>query len=50
MHNVCVAVTLNDAQKFDFEAFLADFSTTIFPLFVWNVWILCRVSRFVGEM
>ena len=38
LHNVCVAVTLNDAQKFDFEAFLADFSTTIFPLFVWNVW------------
>ena len=34
LHNVCVAVTLNDAQKFDFEAFLADFSTTIFPLFV----------------
>ena len=38
LHNVCVAVTLNDAQKFDFEAFLADFSTAIFPLFVWNVW------------
>ena len=38
LHDVCVAVTLNDAQKFDFEAFLADFSTAIFPLFVWNVW------------
>ena len=38
LHNVCVAVTLNDAQKFDFEAFLADFSTAIFPLFVWSVW------------
>ena len=38
LHNVCVAVTLNDAQTFDFEAFLADFSLAIFPLFVWNVW------------
>ena len=38
LHNVCVAVTLNDAQTFDFEAFLADFSQAIFPLFVWNVW------------
>lgn len=38
LHNVCVAVTLNDAQTFDFEAFLAAFSTAIFPLFVWSVW------------
>lgn len=38
LHNVCVAVTLNDVQTFDFEAFLADFSQAIFPLFVWNVW------------
>lgn len=38
LHNVCVAVTLNDTPTFDFEAFLADFSTAIFPLFVWNIW------------
>lgn len=38
LHNVCVAVALNDRPTFDFERFLADFSTAIFPLFVWNVW------------
>ena len=38
LHAVCVAVALNDRQTFDFEAFLRDFSTAIFPLFVWNIW------------
>lgn len=38
LHNVCVAVALNDRKLFDFETFLADFSSTIFPLFVWNIW------------
>ena len=38
LHAVCVAVALNDRQTFDFEAFLRDFSTVIFPLFVWNIW------------
>ena len=38
LHAVCVAVALNDRQSFDFEAFLRDFSTAIFPLFVWNIW------------
>ena len=38
LHAVCVSVALNDRQLFDFEAFLRDFSTAIFPLFVWNIW------------
>ena len=38
LHEICVAVTLNDSPKFNFETFLAEFSTTIFPLFVWNIW------------
>jgi len=38
LHDVCVAVTLNDHAIFDFEAYLRDFSEAIFPLFVWSVW------------
>lgn len=38
LHDVCVAATLNDRETFDFEQFLADFSLTVFPLFVWNIW------------
>lgn len=38
LHDVCVAVTLNDHDIFDIEQYMKDFSTAIFPLFVWNVW------------
>ena len=38
LHDICVAVTLNDSSKFNFETFLSEFSTAIFPLFVWNIW------------
>ncbi|MBM6993837.1 MAG: DUF4435 domain-containing protein [Prevotella sp.] len=38
LHDVCVAVTLNDHAIFDFEQFLSDFSEAIFPLFVWSIW------------
>ena len=38
LHEICVAATLNDRTKFDFEAFLGEFSKAIFPLFVWNIW------------
>lgn len=38
LHDVCVAVTLNDHAFFDIEQYLADFSEAIYPLFVWNVW------------
>lgn len=37
LHNICVAVTLNDKHFFDFETFLSAYSTIIYPLFVWNV-------------
>lgn len=38
LYEVCVTATLNDHRFFDFEAFLKDYSQTIWPLFVWNVW------------
>ncbi len=38
LHDVCVAVTLNDHAIFDFEEFLHQYSLAIFPLFVWSVW------------
>ena len=38
LHEICVAATLNDNVRFDFEAFLSEYSTTIFPLFVWKIW------------
>lgn len=38
LHDVCVAVTLNDHRIFDFQAYFTTFSEAIFPLFVWSVW------------
>lgn len=38
LHNVCVAVTLNDRHVFDIERYLACLSEAIYPLFVWNIW------------
>lgn len=38
LQSVCVMATLNDRHIFDFEKFLADYSTAIWPLFVWNIW------------
>ncbi len=38
LHDVCVAVTLNDHAIFDIERYLADFSESIYPLFVWSIW------------
>ena len=38
LHDVCVAVTLNDHRIFDFDTYFRQFSETIFPLFVWSVW------------
>ena len=37
LHDVCVAVTLNDHALFDFESYLHRFSKAIYPLFVWSV-------------
>ena len=38
LHDVCVAVTLNDHRIFDFEDYMRQYSEAIFPLFVWSVW------------
>lgn len=38
LHDLCVAVTLNDHATFDFEDFFGRYSEAIFPLFVWSVW------------
>lgn len=38
LRNVCVMATLNDRRIFDFEDFLARYSETVWPLFVWSVW------------
>ncbi|EFL46071.1 hypothetical protein HMPREF9296_2235 [Prevotella disiens FB035-09AN] len=38
LHDVTVAVTLNDKNIFDFEEYLCQYSEAIFPLFVWNIW------------
>lgn len=35
LHNVCVKATKNDTKIFDFERFLAEYSTIIYPLFLW---------------
>ena len=35
LHNVCVKVTKNDTRIFDFEKFMAEYSRTIYPLFLW---------------
>ena len=44
LHNVSVAVALNDHIIFDFEEYLREYSETIFPLFVWNIWFYRRNS------
>jgi len=38
LHDVCVAVTLNDHRIFDFEDYFRQFSEICFPLFVWSIW------------
>ena len=37
LHDVCVAITLNDHRIFDFEDYLSQYSEVIFPLFIWSV-------------
>lgn len=38
LHDVCVAVTLNDHTIFDIEQYLSDLSEAMYPLFVWSIW------------
>ena len=35
LHKVCVKATKNDTLIFDFERFMAEYSRTIYPLFLW---------------
>ena len=35
LHNVCVKATKNDSHIFDFEGFMACYSRTIYPVFLW---------------
>lgn len=37
LHDVCVAVTLNDHRIFDFRGYFRLFSEALFPLFVWSI-------------
>jgi len=37
LHNLCVRATKNDRMIFDFEEFMAAYSRTIYPLFIWYV-------------
>ena len=39
LHDVCVAVTLNDHAIFDFEEYYSHYSVACYPLFVWSVWL-----------
>ncbi|MCR5077776.1 MAG: DUF4435 domain-containing protein [Prevotella sp.] len=42
LHDVTVAVTLNDHSIFNFEEFLRQYSAIIHPLFVWSIWFYRR--------
>jgi len=38
LHTACVMSTLNDRTFLSFEAFLEQYSLTVWPLFVWSIW------------
>ena len=45
LHNVCVKATKNDTRIFDFEKFMAEYSRTIYPLFLWYVYSASRKTE-----
>ena len=47
LHNVCVKAVKNDAHIFDFECFMADYSRTIYPLFLWYAYSASRKTESV---
>ncbi len=47
LHNVCVKAVKNDAHIFDFELFMADYSRTIYPLFLWYAYSASRKTESV---
>ena len=38
LHAACVMSTLNDREVIDLEAYMREYSTLVWPLFVWNIW------------
>lgn len=44
LHSVCVRATKKDTHIFDFEEFMAEYSQTIYPVFVWYAYA-ARVDR-----
>lgn len=42
LHNVCVKAVKNDAHIFDFEKFMAEYSRTIYPIFLWYAYSASR--------
>ncbi len=47
LHNVCVKAVKNDAHIFNFEQFMADYSRTIYPLFLWYAYSASRKTESV---
>ena len=45
LHNVCVKAVKNDVHIFDFERFMADYSRTIYPLFLWYAYSASRKTE-----
>ena len=45
LHNVCVKAVKNDAHIFDFKQFMADYSRTIYPLFLWYAYSASRKTE-----
>jgi hypothetical protein len=45
LHNVCVKAVKNDAHIFDFEQFMADYSRTIYPIFLWYAYSASRKTE-----
>ena len=45
LHNVCVKAVKNDAHIFDFERFIADYSSTIYPIFLWYAYSASRKTE-----
>ena len=47
LHNVCVKAVKNDMHIFDFEQFMAEYSRTIYPLFLWYAYSASRKNESV---
>ena len=45
LHNVCVKAVKNDMHIFDFGKFMADYSSTIYPLFLWYAYSASRKTE-----